>query len=377
MRMKFHGFNATCHSWSIVSQNIARQCKNLGHEIEIFSTNGNSKFPVDLDPYLVGYYEENTDKKTILKGSLPNGEFDLQFSFTALKNAPIYFQNGTKNRYLMWSYEWSGINTLPPGFAKCHVHVDKVLTISTHAKDIFVKSGIPEDKIHIIPCGVDDSFINGTSIYPLKTNKKFKFLSNIAQPHMRKNFPGILEAWGKAFTKKDDVVLVMKIVKKPPQFPFEIDVDVEVSKFKKKYPNHADILFVHEFIEDISSLYRACDCLLNFSIAENFHLPSLEMLLSNGVVICPTWGGHTDHCTDKNTLMVNGKIDRVDPRSMYWSGHNSAFGFFIDVEHAIQHMRYVVNHKQELLEKFIPNTIGYAEKYNWKTIANQMLSLVE
>jgi glycosyltransferase involved in cell wall biosynthesis len=275
----------------------------------------------------------------------------------------------------MWSYEWE--NGMTPGFAKCHINADKILTYSTHAKNIFVNSGIPEDKIHIIPCGVDESFINGTSTYPLKTNKKFKFLSNIAQPHMRKNFPGILEAWGKAFTKKDDVVLVMKIVKKPPQFPFEIDVDVEVNKFKRKYSNHADILFINEFIPDISALYRSCNALLSLSEAENFLLPSLENLLVKKINIVSSYGGQTDFCNENNSLLVKGDLVRVNPKSTYWYSSSNAIGFRADTTHAAELMQYAVKNEKELLGKFIPNTIGYEEKYSWKTIAKQILSLAE
>ena len=83
-------------------------------------------------------------------------------------------------------------------------------------------SGIPESAIKVIPHGIDVADYQKTSTISLSTKKKFRLLANIAQNHRRKNIPGLLEAYGKAFTDKDDVCLILKAKDKPITMAFEV-----------------------------------------------------------------------------------------------------------------------------------------------------------
>ena len=87
----------------------------LGHKVDIFSTNGANHFPSDLKNNLIGYTEENQSQ---VIGKLPEENYDVQFSYTSLKNFQSYFSHGSQNRFGIWTYEFSGKNSLPTGFAK-------------------------------------------------------------------------------------------------------------------------------------------------------------------------------------------------------------------------------------------------------------------
>ena len=113
MKICWYGFLGKSHSWSIVGQNICRQLKKHGHEVDMFSTNGLEYFPKDLKENLKGFVEE---QHGLTYGQLNSKidvcldkTYDMQLSYTALKNFPYYFKRGNKNRFGIWNYElWMG-----------------------------------------------------------------------------------------------------------------------------------------------------------------------------------------------------------------------------------------------------------------------------
>lgn len=340
------------HSWSVVGQNLARGLIQLGHEVELASTNGYKYFPADLISY----------RRTRL-----DGKYDMQLSYTAMRNFGAYLSNGTHNRFGIWCYEWP---ILPTGFAKYHIFADKILAPSKFAKDVFLRNKIPEDKVVVIPHGVDLEEYSNTNKYKLKTDKKTKFLINIGQPHLRKNIEGALEAWGRAFTKQDDVCLVAKI-SIPEKFTqlFEVDPRNILNSFKKKHPNHAEIELITHYVPNIIELYNACDVVYTMSHCEGFYMPGLEALLTNKLNIAPRYGGQLDFLNDDNSLLVNGKIDRANPKSCYWNSNLHNTWFVPNVDDGAAKLREAINKKPiELVNK---------EMYSWKQVITSIVELVK
>src|SRR5271165_3586512 len=210
MNILMRQFLGKNHSWSVCGWGIANSLiKN--HKVDLFSTDGIANLPDNLKPNLIGYVEENTN---VINGKMPDNNYDCQISYTAMKNFQPYLSNGIKNRFGIWCYEWAGINVLPTGFAKNYKYCDKLLAPTNFAKKVFIDSGIPESHIVVIPHGIDTTLYSNTTIIKLPTNKKFKLLANLAQLHKRKNITGLLTAYGKAFTMKDDVCLIIKAKEK-------------------------------------------------------------------------------------------------------------------------------------------------------------------
>jgi glycosyltransferase involved in cell wall biosynthesis len=373
MKILIKQFLGKLHSWSIIGWNIASSLIKLGHEVHLFSTDGIVHLPNHLKPYLIGYVEENIPNK--IYGKYHDRVYDCQISYTAMKNFPFYLCNGNKNRFGIWCYEWSGKNVLPTGFAKNYKFVDRLLPPSTHAKQVFLDSGIPENIMTIIPHGISDDFFNDNSVYELNTNKKFKVLCNIAQPHLRKNIPSIFEAWGKAFNKKDDVVLVMKIALKNNENYGEVNFNSILDFFNKKYPDHADVLIINEFIPNISSLYRACNAFFSMSFAESFLIPALEALALNKLVIVGAGGGQVDFCNENNSLLINGKNIRANPKMMYWEPKINATVFEPNIEHAAEQLQFAFKNEQQLLNKFSESFASIRNDYTWDKCTQKILSL--
>lgn len=381
MKIKICGFNGKLHSWSTIHWALAREWKKLGHSVDIFSTDGIKYFPKDLKDNLIGYYEENKQgqKPNPIIGKSPNINYDMQFSYTAMKNAQHYLKYGSKNRMLQWCFEWcsdEGKNILPQGFATSYRYCDKLLAPSTFVRDyMFIPAGIPAGHIEIIPHGVDVGAFKKTSTIDLPTKKKFKFLFNAAQTHLRKNISGLLEAYGNAFTKNDDVCLILKAKNKKPTASFDVSISDEINKFKTKFINAPEVKLYESFLEDISDLYRSVDCVVSLSHGEGFSMTLLEGIAAGKLVIAPTLGGHTDFINNTNALLVNSKLVKADRKSIYWEPNPNVKWVLPDIYDASEKLKEAYESAYEKNKSIELNKENIYSQYGWDIIAKQVLEL--
>jgi glycosyltransferase involved in cell wall biosynthesis len=357
------------HSWSSTSWGLARALKQ-SHQVDLFATDGIKHLPLDLKPNLIGYTELNQQK---ISGRLPDNSYDATISYTCIKNFPFYLNHSKKNRIGIWLWEWK--NAFPTGFAKHHQSCDVLCAPSYFGKQVFMEAGIPESKIKVIPHGIDRTQFEQTSIINLPTNKKFKIGVVLAQNHLRKNIPGLLEAYGKAFTNKDDVCLVIKAKDKPIVNPFDVSLKECLNIFYKRFPQHAEIKIFSEFIDDMSSFYRSVDAIYSMAHCEGFYLPALEALAAGKINICPNFGGQLDFLNANNALLVDGKETRSNPKSMYWESKNNAVWFEPSTDDAAEKLQHAHKNYQTLNATLDKQKIDVYDAYDWEKIASQFTEL--
>lgn len=379
MKVCWFGFLGRNHSWSIVGQNISRELIRQGHEVDLFSTNGIDHFPKDLLPNLKGFVDLNTITKqedlviadqNIRK--MLQAEYDMQLSYTALKNFDRYFNRGNKNRFGIWNYETT---VIPKAFAKQAMLIDQFLPSSNFSKEVFEKNGIPASQMTVVPHGIHLERFENLGKYPLKTKKRFKILANIAQPHVRKNIKALLDSYGKAFTAKDDVCLILKISAKDPKNAFEVDARMHLKLFNEKYRQHAEVEVLDKFIVDIEPLYNACDAVFTMTRAECFWMPGLEGFAAKKLVIAPRYGGQLDYMNDDNSLLISGKEGFAGIEMQYWEPSPYAKAFNPDIDDAVAQLRLAASNYENLMARFLPNIESILPRYTWDNVAKQIVGL--
>lgn len=363
MKIKIQQFLQQNHSWACVGWNMARILIQQGHIVHLL--------PTDSDK---GNYLPEDLKKHVI--SQLNQQYDLQISYTAPINFGKYLSSGAKNRFGIWVYEFG--HGLPNGFAKNHIYTDKILVPSNYGKQIFLDAKTPENKLEVVPHGITLSDYENKTPFKLKTNKKYKVGAVIAQPHLRKNIPGLLEAYGRAFTKNDDVCLVLKVSpnRKKDQI-FTVDFWEIYKDFLKKYPKAGEIELITDFIEDMATIYLACDTFFTMSHAEGWYLPGTEAIGARKLNIAPKHGGQLDFLNENNSLLINGKIGRADKRALYWASTPYASWFVPEIDHAAELLKLSYNKYDELMQKFIPSINETREKFTWEKAVNQILELTK
>lgn len=362
MKVKWQGFAGSNHSWAHTAQAICKALDKKGHEVHLISTNGYEYFPDNLRHLI-----KETAEKT----------YDCQLSYTAMKNFPTYLSNGSNNRFGIWCYEFAGKNALPDGFAKYHKFCDMILPPSNFAKQIFIDSGVPESKLTTVSHGVDFEQIESAEPFKLKTKKNTKIGIIVGQVHRRKNLPNMLDMFGKAFNKQDDICLVIKVQDKAPTQQFELSFTDILKKFFIKYPNHAEVEVIRQFVPNIYSIYKACDIIFYTTNCEGFGLISLEALACGNINIASNYGGVLDFCDKDNSLLVEGKEFITPANYLYWSNKYKTISFMPDIDDGVDKLRFAFNNKNMLLEKNKLLINDLKLKYNWSVIVDKILGLIQ
>lgn len=377
MRILLQQLLSSNHSWAICGQNIARSLINKQHQVDLYSTNGIKFFPDDLIPNLIGHYDPTTHQSV---GQISYNDYDCQISYTAPKNFPLYLSHGSKNRFGIWTFEYQGLknsNALPEGFAKHYRDCDLILAPSQFSKQIFLDSGVPESHLKVIPHGIDFNQVDTAIPYPLKTRKSTKIAIVIGQVHRRKNLPDMLEMYGRAFTNKDDVCLVIKVQDVPPTQPFELSFQHVFAQFKTKFPRHAEIEIVREFVPNIFSIYKACDIVFYATNCEGFGLISLEAMACGKINVTSRYGGVLDFCNDDNSLLLDGKLFNVPPNYLYWAHKTNTQAFAPNIDDGISKLRYAVTNKEALLQQAQSHVQYFKDHYSWDQVTKQILELTQ
>lgn len=367
MDIRIKQFLAAGHSWAGVGQALARAFLQRGNKVDLFSTDGIVGFPEDLRENLYGWVDQHKKTQTLRE---PLHSYDMQLSYTAPHNFPSYLSNGMHNRFGIWCYEYP---LIPRGFAKYHAAVDQILAPSSFAKKGFVTAGVPEAKIKIIPHGVVAKKIE--KIITLKTTKNFKILLLIGQPHLRKAVEESIESYFKAFTNKDDVVLLARItLPKGKLQHHDVDVVKIINKLKIKYPLHPEVEML-PYLEDVGEVLNVSNVCFSMTHAEGFWMPGLEAMRYGCIPMAPRYGGLLDFCNDDNSVLVEGKVVKADMLAQYWTPdiRNSWFKASVDDAAAKLKMLYLDYDRQLALR--IDAMTATADRYSWDSVAKQIEGL--
>ncbi|MDX6555711.1 MAG: hypothetical protein QOD86_1906, partial [Miltoncostaeaceae bacterium] len=177
--------------------------------------------------------------------------------------------------------------------------VDEVWTLSHSVRDAFVRSGVPLERVHVVPAGVDlDRFTPAGPRRPLPTTKGTVLLF-VGGALRRKGVDLLLEAYGRAFDAADDVCLVVKAFGGKGVYQ-GLTLDDEIAAFRAR-PGAPELVLLDDDVpyDELPALYRAVDAVVQPYRAEGFCLPALEALACGRPVVVPSGGPTDDFVTER------------------------------------------------------------------------------
>jgi glycosyltransferase involved in cell wall biosynthesis/Tfp pilus assembly protein PilF len=194
--------------------------------------------------------------------------------------------------------------------------VDEVWVPTWFVRDCFVASGVPADRVHVVPLGVGpERFRPGLEPFPLKTTKRFKFLFVGGTIH-RKGFDLLLDAYARAFRRDDDVCLVVKDMGVGTFYRGQT-AEAAVSRLRADpAAPEVEYLDVELADEDVPGLYAACDCLVHPYRGEGFGLPIAEAMACGLAVAVTGYGAALDFCDQSNAYLLPARVRRMEGRRL-------------------------------------------------------------
>gem|GEM_PF-2015213 len=275
---------------------------------------------------------------------------------------------------VMQPYEFGA---LPRRLLVAFERADEVWTPSSASRQAFVRSGIPPEKVQIIPNGVNPERFRPTGpLRPLPTQKHFRFLF-VGGTTFRKGIDILLRAYARAFTAEDDVCLVIKAFGQESVYRGSTMEEL-IERFRQM-AGAPEIVLLSERLsdEEMPELYRACTVFVSPYRGEGFSLPTLEAMAC-GLPVVVTAGGATDDFVDES---VGWRIP-ARRRSLGWSidGMETAAEAFVlepDELALARLLRELYEHPEQLFLKGLNASYRARSQWNWKRAALRLLARVD
>lgn len=182
--------------------------------------------------------------------------------------------------------------------------------------------------VKILPCSIDlKKFENKPKPLDIPLLKDKCVFYFIGEQTRRKNIAGLIRGYYAAFTKKENVLLVIKTsspehnsqqtMQMMQKFIADIKKAVHIHAEEKSYP---PIMILTEYLseEQMAQLHLSCDIFISCSHGEAINLPAVDSMGWGNPVILSNWGfhpelmyGRTNECWNPKKEMFEhpGEID--------------------------------------------------------------------
>jgi len=219
---------------------------------------------------------------------------------------------------LLNAYGWE-----ESSFAKEYVdafneHLNGITVMSEYVKDVLRNNGV-DVPIAVVGLGADHIVKKEAKALKLATKKSFKFL-HISSCFPRKGVDVLLDAYTQAFSKKDDVTLIIKTFPNPHN-----TITEEIAALQQANPDAPEIILINRDLpdEEILWLYQNCDTLVAPSRGEGFGLPFAEAMLCDLPVITTGYGGQCDFATEETAWLIDYTFSKAKTHfglfNSYWA----------------------------------------------------------
>jgi len=167
----------------------------------------------------------------------------------------------------------------------------------------------------------------------------FLFIFDFDSFMARKNPIGLVKSFKKAFTEKENVVLVIKC-SHSNHYPDDFKALKEISE--NTNIKIIDAVFSRK---EINSLLFLCDCYVSLHRSEGFGLTMAEAMCAGKPVIATAYSGNMDFMTPRNSYLV--KYDLIEIDQDYGPYKKGWLWAEPDINHASQLMRHVYENREE------------------------------
>jgi len=307
-------------------------------------------------------------QKTRYEGS-PNIELVIPDAFK-------YYSQGKRIGYTMFE-----VDRISDIWALLCNKMDEVFVPSHFNYETFKSSGVKEEKLKVMPFGVDvDLFKPDVEPFELLGPKKndFIFFSDY-QHSIRKGWDVLLRAFCHEFKAEENVCLVLKTYEAIPNDPrSEVKIMREMYSVKSEFDTTPRIYWYKPMVrdQDLPRLYKCADAFISTSRGEGFNLPLIQCMAMGIPTIATGWSGHMEYANKNNCFLIDYELVKTHEEMLWHPGYAGAFYAEPDLGKTRELMRYVFENPENAKEVGIKAMNEIREKYTWEKAADRIVERV-
>lgn len=252
---------------------------------------------------------------------------------------------------------------------------DLVLVCSKWARDVLVQNHITVP-VKVVPLGVCPETFSPCPLPEGPTT----FL-HIGKAELRKGLPDIIEAFSKAFSRADEVRLILHCPnpflspEKAPRYNAEWKAMAERSPLREKII-WSDYRLPSQ--KEVADLMSKAHCGLFPARAEGWNLELSEMLAMGRHVVCTNYAGHTEYVTKETARLI--EITRTEPAydGVYFHGQgNWARVGPEELEQLIVHMRDIHKKNREGALEVNTDAVLSMREFSWRNSSHKLVEVLQ
>lgn len=326
------------------------------------------RVPVVASPMIVleGPWEADREILCRIPSLTPRATIALLYGshMRILDGAP-----GRRIAYTVWES-----TRLPDNWHEPLANADEIWIPSDWGRSVLVDNGLPAGRIRVVPEGVDPLTFN-PAVQPtgaLDGFRGFRFL-NIGRYEDRKGTRMLIECFDKAFSKQDDVFLVLACDNHhDPDF----DIRRILRGMNLRHPEKLAFIPPVRTHALLAGVYRACDAFVSPFRAEGWGLPLIEAMACGLPVIATGYSGPTEFLGE-DAYRIDFTLR--DIRQPYFESASGDHGQWAepDSDHLIALMREVYENRDEAASRGMRGSEHVIENFSWDAAAETAAALLD
>lgn len=275
----------------------------------------------------------------------------------------LFYDNydGLRIAYNVWE------STLQPeNFFERLKYYDQLWVPTVWQKECSIKQGYPEDKIKVVPEGVDTSlFFPEEVTHEITSDGRFKFFL-AGRWDYRKSTKEIIESFLNTFDRTEPVDLIVSV-----DNPFSNDGLETTEERLTHYDLNDDRIKILHFPsrEDYVKILKSCNIFVSCARSEGWNLPLIESMACGIPSIYSNCSGQLEFAKDKG-LPVNILYEKPVTASTYNHFNDNVGNYYEpDFNHLSKVMRESYENYLIHKEKSLIDSSEIINNYNWDNVA--------
>lgn len=371
------GWRFISHSFALVAQS---QCVSLLQRDD-----------VDLRFADLPYYRDTwrsargilpTDQEAIM-AELRAPEFDFMpdATYTMRPERPDFSAPRSGRRFVFGVAEYRVLKTQNRSGLRSGTEVPEAVSVLTPSKWpalAYERFGIPRERIHVVPLGIDprvfrpDAAARNATREGLGRQDAFIYLS-VGAMTWNKGLDVLLRAFAPIAQTQQDAVLLLKGADALYDSQNLARRALDLLPARARSAVAAKLVYVGGQYPStwMADLLRAADTYVSPYRAEGFNMPVLEAAACGTPVIC-TAGGATDEFTEEPFA----RRIRSSPRQVKLSAVDVGDYLEPDVDHLVELMRQAYRERDDAARPGATGVAHIAKNFSWQSVTDRLIDVL-